>query len=194
MQIDDGTGTGRKVEVDVDQHLHCRAIDESLEHFANESRQEAYHMVFACSGLIAGAPFIYIKNNDSDMNIVIEGVKFHSQCSPVVAHVLNPTVTTVLGDSNTPGNVNAGAGNVANGDFYTCMSGCISGVTNTGCAVVIDRNYLCSGCGEHSYNYEMDVVIPQNKTYALFMNSTSCSGCNLAGTIPFYFSRENLHE
>jgi len=191
--VEDGTGTGRKAEVDVDQHLHIRAVDESLEHYVNEAQQESYHFVFVCSGLIAGAPFVYIKNTDSDKHLVLEGVHLHTQCNPVIEHVINPTVGTVTGTAITPGNVNAGAGNVADGSFYSCQSGAISGVTNAGCAVVIDRTYHCSGCGDDEYNYEMDVVIPENKTFALFMMNAGASGCNIAGTIPMFYSRRAIH-
>jgi len=173
--------------------LHSRAVDESLEHFSNEARHEAYHLVFACSGILPNSPFLYMKNTDQDNNIVIEGIKVHTPADVVIDHVLNPTVGTVTGTEATPANCNAGTGNVADGDFYICMSGCVSGVINTGCAVVVDRTYTCSGCDEHNYNYEMDVIVPENKAMALFMMDSACSGCNIGGTIPFYYSRKSLH-
>lgn len=190
VQIDDGTGTGRKTEVDADFHLHTRAVDESLEHYVNETKQEAYHIVFTCSGVLPGAPFVYIKNSDDNLNLVIEGVKLHTECSPVIDHVANPTVGTITGTAITPSIVHIGAGNVADGDFYMCQSGCVSGVTG---GTIIDRTFICSGCSETNYNYEMDVILPENQKWALFMKSTTCSGCNIAGTIPMYYSRKDIH-
>ena len=85
-------------------------------------------------------------------------------------------------NTNTPANVNLGAGLTADGDFYTAMSGAISGLTG---GTVIDRVYYCSGCSDKHTNFECDVVIPKNKAIALF--TECCSGCNIAGTIPFYY-------
>jgi len=191
VEIKDGTGTGRKVEVDVDQHLHCRAVDESLEHYSNEARGDAYQLVFACTGLYPGATFLYIKNTDNDKNLVIEGVKLYVTCDPVIDHFVNMTVGgTVEANSKTPANVNAGAGNVADGTFYSCMSGAISGVTG---GTLIDRNWECSGCVDKYYNYNMDVVVPNNKDWALKMVGPGCSGCNIGGVVPFYYSRTEIH-
>lgn len=140
-------------------------------------------MVFVVSGIIPSTAFVYVKNTD-DKDMVVDGFRLHTECDAVVKVVKDPTVaTTVLGTTNTPANVNLGAGLVADGDFYTAYSGAISGLTG---GTVIDRVYYCSGCGDKYINFESDIIVPKNKE--LVWITECCSGCNIAGMIPFYFT------
>jgi hypothetical protein len=184
MQIEDGTGKGNKAEVNDENLLRTMCIDISEEHHVNKEHAQAYHMVFTCSGIINNTPFLYIKNLD-DVDMVVEGFRLHTPCNAIVMVVKEPTVTTVLGNENTPANVNVGAGLTADGTFYTAMSGAISGVTG---GTVVDRVYYCSGCGDTHTNFEMDIIIQKNKDLAWY--TECCSGCNIAGTVPFYYHNE----
>jgi len=182
MQIEDGAGAGNKAEVDDENMLMINAVTQSEEHHVNQHHKEAYHLVFNSSGIIDNSAFLYIKNTD-DKDMIIEGYRLYTECNAVIKIVKDPTVaSTVLAIDETPANVNLGAGLEADGTFQTAgSSGAISGVTG---GTVMDRKYLCSGCADVLTNFEMDVIVPKNKEIAFF--TECCSGCNIAGVIPFY--------
>jgi len=181
VQIEDGTGDGFKVKIDSESMMEVLAVTISDEHHTNHDHGEAYHVVFAVSGLLPGAAFLYMKNSD-DKDMIVEGYRLHTGCDAKIKVVKDPTVGTVNGDANTPANVNLGAGLTADGTFNTAYSGAISGITG---GTIIDRAFYCSGCGDSNINFEMDVIVPKNKEIAWF--NDCCSGCNIAGTIPIYF-------
>jgi len=181
MQIEDGKGTGDRAHVTDENKVAVDSVSVSLEHHANVYHEEAYHLIFCTSGIIPGAAFVYIKNTD-DKDMIVEGWRLHTECDAKIKVVKDPTVGTITADSNTPANVNLGAGKVADGDFYTSMSGAISGVTG---GTTIDRAFFCSGCAEELVNFDCDVIIPKNKELAWV--TECCSGCNVAGVIPLYF-------
>ena len=185
MIIEDGTGTGQKVQVDDEYKMATFAVTLTEEAHTNDFHGEAYHLVFVCSGLLPGAPFIYIKNTDSSKNMILEGISLHTEANAIITVVKKPTVTTVTGTANVPVNVNVGAGNLADGTFYTCKSGAVSGVTG---GTVMSRIYCCSGCGQEDHNFECDIVVQKNNEVAIFTeNVAAISGCNIAGLIPLYF-------
>ena len=184
VQIEDGEGDGNKTQVDKNNKMQVKAVTVSDEHWHNHERETAYHLVFAVSGILPGAAFLYMKNTD-DKDIIVEGFRLHAECDAKVKVVKDPAVGTITADANTPANVNLGAGLVADGTFNTAMSGAISGVTG---GTVIDRVFYCSGCGDKHINFECDVIVPKNKEIAWF--TECCSGCNIAGTVPIYFTED----
>ena len=181
MIFEDGAGSGNKVKVDEENMAHVLAVEVSAEHHTNHDHGEAYHVIFATSGIIDGAPFLYMKNTD-DKDMIVEGYRLHPTCDAKVIIVKDPTVTTVTGDTNTPANINLGVGLAADGTFTTAMSGAISGVIG---GTVLDRKFYCSGCEDSNVNFECDVIVPKNKEIVWF--TECCSGCNIAGVIPIYF-------
>lgn len=181
MQIEDGIGNGFKAKVTNENLLSSDCITTSIEHHTNHDHKTAYHIVFVASGIIDNTAFLYIKNTD-DTDMIIEGFRLHTECDAKVIVVKDPTITTVTGNTNTPANVNLGAGLVADGVFTTAMSGAISGCTG---GTTIDRAFYCSGCADKLINFEMDVIVPKNKELALF--TECCSGCNIGGLVPIYF-------
>ena len=181
VQLEDGKGTGNKSEVNSYNKLQVKAQTVTNGHWWNH-QETAYHAVFTVSGLLPGAAFLYMKNtNEKDM--VVEGFRLHTHCNAIVKVVKDPTVGTITADTNTPANVNLGAGSIADGTFNTAMSGAVSGVTG---GTVINRVYYCSGCEGRYINFEMDVIVPKNKEIVWF--NDCCSGCNIAGTVPIYFA------
>lgn len=184
VQIDDGKGRGNKTAVNDDSKMQVKAQTVSDEHYHNHEKLTAYHVVFAVSGLLPGAAFLYMKNSD-DKDMVVEGFRLYTQCDAKVKVVKDPTVGTITADTNTPANVNLGAGLAADGTFNTARSGAISGVTG---GTIIDRVHYCSGCGDKHINFECDVIVPKNKEIVWF--NDCCSGCNIAGTVPIYFTED----
>lgn len=102
MIIQGGTGNGYAVRVDEQNHLWTRAIQESIEHYANHTLRRAFSIVFNQSPTAANDCIFFLQNTDADRNLVIEGYDFGMKN----ADAADAEVYFKLGDTGTP---NAGS-------------------------------------------------------------------------------------
>jgi len=178
VYIEDGQGTGRKAAVTSENRLDVRAITHSAEHHANQSDGVAYNYMMTETPAASGAAIIYIKNSD-EKDLILEGMQIMNQETQMYELSMDDTGTPAGTVTVTPANMNGGAGQVADGNFYTGSG--IAGLTQ---GTIIDRIWQTAGSGTSNHNFEMDVVIPKNQTFVV---RTGITGSKTNITIPMYY-------
>ena len=181
VEIRDGTGTGRKVGVTDENRIKSESVTVTQGHHTNSSELEAYHFVFQRTPISGGCCVAYIEN-ENPVEMVIEGINIRAPNNQIVDVYLND-VGTPNGSGYVPINVNAGAGQEAQGVFQ--VGGCIGGLTRGNLA---DRIYIAGGNTTTPFNFNMDIIVPQNQRFTLVCE---LSGVQLDGTIRFYYHDPN---
>lgn len=74
MMIEGGTGNGYRVKVNSDNMLHTRSVTESIEHHINHDHKRGFCISFNQSPTAANDCFFWLKNTDSERDIIIEGM------------------------------------------------------------------------------------------------------------------------
>ena len=178
VYIEDGLGTGRKAAVSNENRLLSNCVTESKEHHTNAHEGEGYN--YQMGEIPAGSPatIIYIKNENDD-DLILDGMNVMNQETQMYELSLGDTGTPVGTINVTPANMNAGAGNVADGTFYTGSN--MTGLTQ---GTVIDRIWAVSSSGTQYLNFDMDIVVPKNQTFVV---RTGITGSKTNITIPLYY-------
>jgi len=153
-------------------------VTESIEHHTNSHEENAYNYQMSEIPDASGATIVYIKN-ENDTNMILEGMNIMNQETQMYELSLGDTGTPAGTITVTPANVNAGAGQVADGTFYTGSN--MTGLTQ---GTVIDRVWAVSSSGTQYLNFDMDVIIPKNQTFAI---RTGITGSKTNITIPLYY-------
>jgi len=71
MQIDDGTGTGRKAKVNLDNYLHVSAVSESRICHNSEKHSNSYSWTAVSADIDAGDTALYLVNDSTTKNLCI---------------------------------------------------------------------------------------------------------------------------
>ena len=182
MKIEDGKGRGYTVGVTEENMMLSKCITVSMEHHANQDHGFCYNMVWQNAAISGNSPFFYIKNTD-DMTMILEGFCAFST-DPGLQYVeisLNDTGTAAGGSAGTPANMNAGSGKLA--DVICRYGNKLTGLTQ---GTIIERKYIESGGSCKGFNFDMDVIMPKNTTFAM-RGSPNCSGQRMDCTLDFYF-------
>jgi len=177
MQIEDGAGSGRRVEVTPGNRLKVYAVTETEEAHATEEG-DSFSVAFSVTPTGPADCFLYIKNESND-DLVIEGFGIWLAANEYVDVVIGDTGTPVGGTDITPVNLNAGSGNAASGTFE-------SGVDITGLArgSTAYRIYHASSQETKYTNFEQDIHIPKNYVLSLYVQTGATA---LAGFIDMYY-------
>ena len=178
VYIEDGQGTGRKAGVNDENRVLANCVTESLEHHTNVEEGEAYNYSMSETPAASGATIVYIKN-ESDKNIILEGIQIMNQETQMYEASLGDTGTPAGTVTVTPASLNAGAGNVADGVFYAG-----SNITGLAQGTIIYKAWQIGGSGTQGNNFVMDVVIPKNQTFVV---RTGITGSKTQITIPMYY-------
>lgn len=176
--IEDGTGSGRQAEVTSENRLKIESITKSVKRHANEDEQNAYQLVFQQTPSIANGCFLYIKNENFLNKLIIEGFFIRTSGNEQIEIEL--TVTgTASGTSSIPGNCYSGSSNEAEGTFV--LGNNITGLSR---GTIIDRQYIALSNNSNNINFEQDIVIPTNQTFALYAVT---GGIEIDGTLIFHY-------
>ena len=158
----------------------CTTVTE--EHHTNHEHGTCYNMPFQNAAISGNSPFFYIKNTD-DICMIIEGFCAFST-DPGLQYIevsINDTGTAAGGSAGTPANLNAGSGKLAD---VTCRYGNkLTGLTQ---GTIVERTYIASGGSGKEINFDMDIILPKNTTFAM-RGSPNCSGHRMDATLDFYF-------
>ena len=179
ISIEDGTGTKATAKVCTSENrLFTQAVTLSMEASRNINFGDSYNIVFQQTPTGANDCFMYIKNTSTD-NIVIEGITVRSAGNERIAVKLGDTGTPSGGTTATPVNLNAGSGNEAEGTFETGND-----ITGLSGGTVAKRIYAPTGNQSVYYNFEQDMVLPQNKVLTLYAEVGSIE---LDGELHFFY-------
>jgi hypothetical protein len=112
MIIQGGTGNGYSVKVDNENRLHTFTTMQELPAHASEEEGNCY-MWTATADLAADKCLLYLKNTNTDMNLVIQKIIISPAAACQFEIWVGSNSVTVAGTSVTGVNMNLGSGNVA---------------------------------------------------------------------------------
>ena len=184
MQILDGTGSGKLAEVDGANRLRTLSTTVSAEHYANHTNGNAYSAVFAVNPAGADDVIFYLKNN-SDLDIVIEGITWQTSAAEEVYYKLGDSGTAGGTSSTiTPINLNSGSGNSAEATCLSETADAAVDITGLTGGSTIEKLWLTSAESAH-FNLEQDVILTKNKIFTIY-----CVGGDtlLRGTVQFHYA------
>jgi len=177
-KIIDGTGKGYTAKVDSENKLHVMAVSVTSEHHSNHFHQEGYHLVFQQTPTGADDCFLYLKNN-SDDDLILEGITLRTDDNEQIEIKLGVDGTPVGGTATTPVNCYTDSGNSADGTFL--VGDDITSLTD---GSISERIYVGSSYTSSHYNFEQDIIVPKNKTLALYAVN---GAIEIDGTIVFHY-------
>jgi hypothetical protein len=140
--IDDGTGTGNKVEVNSLHQLSVRSIGTTYHQFVSCVHEQAY---MASLGTEAkptltvtgtGGYMMYLKNTSTDYDAIIARITIATSALALITLMKNPTIGSLGNETaTTPVNKNFKSGKVADVDVYTWdeVGDGITGITSGDC-------------------------------------------------------------
>jgi len=184
MQIEDGTGTGRKASVNHENRLRSESVSSTTEHHINHHEKQSYNALF--SQTPAGADdCIFYMQNASTTDLCVEGIWLYIAGATEIYVQINDIGTPASGTTVTPANLNAGSGNMATGTFEQgtdlAAGAALSGGTE------IERYVFSAATDTKRFNFEQDVILSKNTTLTIW----SSLAVAIKGTVVFnYHSRD----
>ena len=179
---------GTVVEVTDENRLRTFSISRSLESHVNHEEGEAYNVLFSQSPTAADDCIFYMVNS-SDTGMIIEGITLGF----INAAAVDAEVYVQLGDKGTrngataltPGNLNAGSGNAADGTFEqgADLDGGVATLTG---GTEIERWVFANVQDRESayINFEQDVILPKNQTLTIWVSDVDAT---YYVTVPFHY-------
>lgn len=190
MIIQGGTGNGYSAQVDDENALVTNSIVHQSQHHANHDHGTAYTMDI--DGITCSSSYYLavMKNNDDDDMIVTSVTLWVAEFKDALnieASVGGSFTYAAGGTAVVPANVNAGSGNVADGDFYvndgaaTDISTIVAG--NIAGRFLFDEKPL-------KWTKETSWVIPKNQCF--FLKNDAANDNKWTGYISFFFHNRQL--
>ncbi len=170
MQIEDGTGSGKTLQIDNQNRLQAYSVIENEATYENEKNGAAYELpIFLTPDTpnpsIHGdidACFCYIKNTNNS-NMILTEIRCWAESNEYIDIYLKDTGTPVGGTKMTPINMNLGSGNVADGTFLTGEM--ITGISG---GTLFDRLRIPADNSDHIFSWLSHLIIPKNNIITLY--------------------------
>lgn len=151
MQIEDGTGTGHRVEVNSLNQIKVRSIRSTYHQFVSCNDEQAYMASLGTEVLptltvtAGGGYMMYLKNTSTDYDAIMARLTISTSALMTLTVVKNPVIG-VLGNETaiTPVNKNFKSGKLADVDVYGWDEGGdgMTGITGGDCAGTYQVNGL----------------------------------------------------
>jgi hypothetical protein len=191
MEIEGGTGNGYKAKVNSDNMLYTRAITESVEHYTNHDEQRAFAVTFNQSPTAANDCFFWIKNTDTERDLIIEGMMLGHKDATAV----DPEVYMKLGDdgtANSGSDVTPVAVNTESPYSATCTCEKGADLDNAGSGITggteFGRFLFAAAAGQDvsstMRNFPMDVILAPNGSFSLWATD---AGATYYVNLPIWF-------
>ena len=151
---------------------------------ANRSHKNSYSAIIDLTPTGAGDCFFYIKNDDTDMDLIVTSLKLYSASAE--------KVQVKLGDSGTVGGTHAVVTPVSRnaGSGKTAIVTCESGVDITGLSggSVVD---VLNGLNvPFTWEWKSGIILPKNSMLSLYAVTGAVA---LNATLGFYFHKELIN-
>ena len=170
MRIDDGKGLGPQAGVNDDNMLLVSAVEQSIEHYINHVKREAYNVYFAVNPDGAGDCFFYLLNDSNkQMDICFEGLRIQTSAAEEIDIYINQTGAAVKtnGADLTPENLNGGSGNIADVTCYGETGDGAVDITGISGGRLLERLWL-TDAKSVLFNFEQDIIVPPNQTFSMY--------------------------
>jgi len=188
MFIEDGKGTGYKVQVDDENALVANAICHTGQHHSNHIHGTAYTMDI--DGVVVdgdGYYFLYIKNTD-DNDLIITSITLRTNQNKddddVEAYIGHTLSSVANHTAVVPANINAGSGLSASGTFYV-NDGAGNLTTLSGGAVAGRYKFTTT---QSKWVKASGWIIPKNQTFSLLTAKDN----KFHGYVSFYFHNAQM--
>ena len=176
--IVDGKGSGVTTGVNTDNRLQVSSVSQSVEHFINHTKGDAYNLLFAATPTGPDSRFLYVKNT-AEFDMVMEGFWIRLIADEYIDIDLGDIGTPIGGTQITPVNLNGGSGNTATGVFQNGAS--ITGLSE---GRVSHRVYNESSTGSKYWNFNQDIILPKNRVLTMHAQTGTTA---LAGMLVFNY-------
>jgi len=183
MLIEDGRGSGRRVEVDPENMLRVLATMQTLERHTNQEHGQAYHAPFD-KAPTANDDCIFYLQNLSDTDLIVEGFWLSVSAVCELYFKLNAIGTRNAAAAITPVNVNAKSGNEAD---CTCEQGVDldGGAAELTGGTEVERYVFRAAGDSEFFNFEQDIVLGKNDTLTVW-GSIAAAVANGTAVINFH--------
>ena len=151
MQIEDGTGTGNRVEVNSLNQIKARSIRSTYHQFVSCNDEQAYMASLGTEALptltvtATGGYMMYLKNTSTEYDAIMARLTISTSASMTITIIKNPTIGA-LGNETAivPVNKNFASGKLASVDVYGWdeVGDQITGITGGDCAGTYQVNGL----------------------------------------------------
>ncbi len=178
FEIGDGKGSGLSAGVDQSNRLQVNSVAQSVEHFVNHTKGDAYNLLFSATPAAPGDCFFYLKN-ESEKDLVAEGFWIWLVADEYIDIKIGDSGTPSGGTPLSPINLNAGSGNTATGVFQNGND--ITGVAG---GLTTHRVYHASSQSSKYWNFNQDIVIPKNRALSMYIQTGTTA---LAGMLVFNY-------
>jgi hypothetical protein len=193
LMIEDGSGTGRRVKVTLDNFLMTKSISEGYEAHQSHENGKSFHVETGVSvpqtltSTATGGYHLYLRNDSTSEYLLIERLLCSTNTAgTVVAVIKNPTLGTISNhNTTTPANLNFSSGNVAQATCYTWnetgngLGGITSGTT------VATRGLAV---GSSVFNLEGTYVLSTNNSIGIIVTGAAETTVGLRF---FYVNKED---
>jgi len=162
MMIEDGTGSGQKVEVNAENCMCCKSVTVPFQQHVNEDLEEAYSIVVAKTPTAAGDCFLYLKNT-SNNPLMICKAKVYTAADEFVQVKVGDTGVPAGGAANTPINRNFGSGHTAD---CTCLDGV--DITNLAGGAVVEDAFFDGAVSMNQIEWQSMLILPKNSVATFY--------------------------
>lgn len=156
FSIEDGTGTGNRVEVK-NNKLLISGVTSSQEHYANHANGLAFNVLFSATPTGPDDYLFYLKNEHPDYTLSIEGLWIKMEADDYLQIELGDTGIPIGGNDITPINANTASGNKALGVFQSGAD-----ITGLNGGSIFHKIYHESSKKSTYMNFAMDIIIGAN--------------------------------
>lgn len=156
MMLEDGTGSGRRVEVTDENCICCKAVAIPFQQHVNEDHADAYSIIVSKTPTGAGDCFLYLKNTSSD-DLMICKAKVYAAADEFIQVKVGDSGTTAGGTANTPINRNFGSGRTAD---CTCEDGV--NITGLSGGSVVEDSFFDGGVSMNQIEWKSMLILPKN--------------------------------
>jgi hypothetical protein len=169
QQIEDGTGTGARVQVTKDNQLLTFAVSENRVADVSKRSGDAFLIASDFISLTTTGSFnglLYIKNNNAK-SLFIQTIRTCSDAASAsmqLRMIKNPTTGTLISDANAADatSSNLGSSNTFDGDAYTASGDGKTVTDGDNLTQFINRSP-----GHSIQDYEGAIVIPKGQSLAI---------------------------
>lgn len=174
--------SGNVAGVTSENRLKVTSVSSSIEHHINHDEGKAFNMIIDVTTDSTDNCFTYIKNLDSDP-LTIEGIYIYVGGATDVSLRIGASGTRNAATTILPANLNAGSNNEANGTFETGADLAGGAATLNGTEVTVFKFKFTGETATKFFNFDQDVIIPQNQTITLWSSAVVA----IDAMLPFHY-------
>jgi hypothetical protein len=183
--IEDGTGSGKTVKIDNENHMHVSSVSSTEGAFVNREHGNAYIIFGAITGDKQNpsddltSPCVFYIKNTSDDDMIITDIRLWVEEVEYVDIYINQVGTPIGGIEFLPTNMNLNSGKEASGVFLGSPR--ITGITG---GTMFDRLRCPADDGDHNFTWDENIIVPKNNLITMYLGN---GGILVEGSVSLYY-------